>query len=95
MYQIEHFSALDECVEGVHHFFDGGLPVPPMEVENVDIRRPEPFQACLEAEMHRFDAVSGIQHLVADIAIPYVIRGVLFFDPVSTAFVWVAKLKDG
>ena len=39
-YQIEHFSLLNERVEAVHHFLDGSLPVPPVHVKNVDVRRP-------------------------------------------------------
>lgn len=77
-YQIEHFSLLNERVETIHHFFDRGLPVPPVDVEDIDIRRPELFQACFQADMHRFDAVPRVQHLLLELVVPaYIIRGIL------------------
>ena len=69
-YQVKHFSLLNEHVEAIHHFFDGGLPVPPVDVENIDIRRPEVLQACLQAEMHRLEIVPRVHHLLSDVVFP-------------------------
>ena len=69
-YQVEHFPSLNERVEAIHHLFDGGLPIPPVDVENIDIRRPEVLQACLQAEMHRLDIVPRVHHLLSDVVVP-------------------------
>lgn len=66
MYQIEHFSLLNERVEAIHHFLDGSLPVPPVDVENVDVRGSQLFQTCFYADMHRLDIVAGIEDLLLD-----------------------------
>ena len=77
-YQIEHFSLLNERVEAVHHFLDGSLPVPPVHVKNVDVRRPQLLQAGFYAEVHRLGVVSGVEDLLFDPSLrAHVVRCVL------------------
>ena len=65
-YQIEHFSLLNEYVEAIHHFLDRSLPVPPVDVENINVCRSQFLQAGFHANMHRFDIVSCIEDLLLD-----------------------------
>ena len=39
-YQVEYLSLLHEGVKAIHHFFNGSFPVPPVNVEDVDVRSP-------------------------------------------------------
>ena len=65
-YQIEHFSLLNEYVEAIHHFLDRSLPVPPVDVENINVCRSQFLQAGFHANMHRLDIVSRIEDLLLD-----------------------------
>lgn len=37
--EVEDFSGDDEIVQAVHHLLDARLPVVPVHVEDVDVRR--------------------------------------------------------
>jgi len=77
-YQVKYFASLYEVVESIHHFLDGRLPIPPVDIEYVDVRRPQLLQAGFNADMHRLYIVSDIQRLLLDPGFPmHVICGVL------------------
>jgi hypothetical protein len=65
-YQIQDFALHDEIVQAIHHFLDPGRPVPPVEVQNVDVGGAQLLQAGFDADVHGLDAVSDIKHLLRD-----------------------------
>ena len=69
-YQVEHLSLLNERVKAVHHLFDASLPIPPVDIEDVDVRRPQFLQARFDTHVHRFHAVSRVQHLLLHGSLP-------------------------
>ena len=59
-------------VKAVHDLLDTRGIVPPVDVEDVYIRRPQLLERVLDRDVHRFDIVSDIVHLL-----PYVFVRVL------------------
>ena len=53
-------------MKAIHHFLDGSLPIPPVDVENVDVCSSQLLQAGFYTNMHRLDIVSGIEDLLLD-----------------------------
>ena len=51
-------------MQRVHNFFDRGIIVPPMDVQQVDVRSAEFLQASLDTDVHRLSIVSGIVGLL-------------------------------
>lgn len=77
-YLIKYFSLLNEDVEAVHDFLDGCLPIPPMDVEDINVRSLQFLQAGFHAEVHRFHIVSCIHSFLLDPRLStHVIRGIL------------------
>ena len=58
--EVEDLAGLDDRVQGVHDFGDGGRPVPPVEVEDVDVLGPQLLERVAEGEMERLLAVAGV-----------------------------------
>lgn len=86
-YQIQDFPGSDEIVQAVHHFFDRGTPVPPVHVEDVDVRRAQLHQASLDAEVHAFEIIASEVSFDLDIVVTALkIRGKLSVDNVARTF---------
>lgn len=43
-HQVEHFARGDESMQGMHELRDAGIPVPEMDIVQVDVSRPELLQ---------------------------------------------------
>jgi len=54
-------------MECVHDFFDGGGPIPPMNIQDVDVQRAQFLQGCIDSNAETLCVVSGVVHLVSDI----------------------------
>jgi hypothetical protein len=65
-HEVQDFALRDEVVETIHHFLDGSIPVPPMHVEDVDVCGAQFLQASFHTNVHRFDVVSDVVHLLRD-----------------------------
>ena len=59
-YQIQNLARDDEIVQPVHHLLHGGVQVPVVEVQDVDIRRPQLLQARLNAELEALEVVADV-----------------------------------
>ena len=59
-YQIQDPARDDEIVQPVHHLLHGGVQVPVVEVQDVDIRRPQLLQARLNAELEALEVVADV-----------------------------------
>lgn len=57
-------------MQAVHELLDGRGPVPPMDVEDVDVRRAELLQASLDTEFHGLGAVAQQVRLLLDVRLP-------------------------
>lgn len=64
--QVQDFACEDEVVETVHDFLDGAAPVPPMHIKNIDIRRAQLLQACVDANTQALEAVANVICLDGD-----------------------------
>ena len=69
MYQIEYFSLHDQVVKRVHDLFKRGGPVPPMNIQDVDIRCAQFLQGCLDRNAETLCVISGVVDLVCDIVL--------------------------
>ena len=49
----------------VHYLFDRGGPIPPVHVQNVDIRGAELLKGCLDGDVERLCVIPGVIHLVS------------------------------
>jgi hypothetical protein len=47
-YQIKHFSLDDQVMKSVHDFFDRGGPIPPVHVQDIDVRGAQFLEGCLD-----------------------------------------------
>jgi len=54
-------------MECVHNLFDRGGPIPPMNIQDVDVRRAQFLQGCLDSNAETLCVVSRVVHLVSDI----------------------------
>ena len=64
-YQIKHFSLGNHIMKRVHYLFDRGGPIPPVHVQNVDIRGAELLKGCLDGDVERLCVIPGVIHLVS------------------------------
>jgi hypothetical protein len=60
-YRIKHFSLDDQITKCVHDLLDRGGPIPPVHVQDIDIRRPQFLEGCLDGELCM---IPGVIHLV-------------------------------
>ncbi len=58
--EVEDFAGLDEVVEAVHDFGDGGGEVPPVDVEKIDVAGLELRKARLQRHAQAFGVVAGV-----------------------------------
>ena len=57
--QIQDDAPFDVAVKGVHHLVDGGVPIPPVEVEDVDVVSAEIFEAGLDGRLQSLGAITS------------------------------------
>lgn len=50
-----------------HDFLDAGFPVPPMEVEEIDVVGSKLLQRCVDGDVHRLHVVSGEMDLLGNV----------------------------
>ena len=64
-------------MESVHHLFDTGGVVPPMDIEDVDVASSQPLQRGLEGEVQRLGVVASVVGLLANWSSAYPVGTVL------------------
>jgi len=52
-------------MECIHDLFDRGGPIPPMNIQDVEIRRAQVLQGCLDGNAETLCVISGVVHLVS------------------------------
>ena len=66
-------------MKSVHDLLNGSIPVPPMHIQDVNIRCTKLLETGLNAHMHRLDVISSIVDFGFDAGITaFVIGGVLW-----------------
>ena len=69
-YEVKHFAQGDECVKGMHELRDIGIPVPEVDIEQVDVSRPKFLQRRLDVEMEGFAVGASVEDLLLDRVLP-------------------------
>ena len=64
-YQIKHFSLNDQIMKRIHDLLDRGGPIPPVHVQDIDIRRAQFLKGCLDGDVERLCVIPGVIHLVS------------------------------
>ena len=64
MYPIKHFSLDDQVMKRVHDLFDRGGPIPLLHVQDIDIRRAQFLEGCLDGDVKGLRTVPRAIHLV-------------------------------
>ena len=65
-YQIKHFSLDDEIMKSVHDLLDRGGPIPPVHVQDIDVRGAKFLEGCLDGDVEGLCMTPGVIHLVGD-----------------------------
>jgi hypothetical protein len=63
-YQIKHFSLDDQVMKRVHDLLDRGGPIPPVHVQDIDIRGAQFLQGCLDGDVEGLCVIPRVIHLV-------------------------------
>jgi hypothetical protein len=63
-YQIKHFSLDDQIMKRVHDLFDRGGPIPPVHVQDINIRGAQFLEGCLDGDVEGLCVIPGVIHLV-------------------------------
>ena len=58
--KVKNLASLDEVMQRVHHFLDGGLKVPPVDVEDVDVVSAETSERLCDGNVHGLFVVSNV-----------------------------------
>ena len=66
-YEVENFSLDDECVQRVHNLLDGRAMIPPVQVENVEIRSTQLLERSFYRHIEGLGVVTRIVDLVRNI----------------------------
>jgi hypothetical protein len=66
-YEVENFSLDDECVQRVHNLLDGRGVIPPVHVENVEIRSAQLLERSFYGHIEGLGVVTRVVDLVSDI----------------------------
>jgi hypothetical protein len=64
-YQIKHFSLDDQIMKRVHDLLDRGGPIPPVHVQDIDIRGAQFLEGCLDGDVEGLCVIPGVIHLVS------------------------------
>jgi hypothetical protein len=51
-YEVQDLALDDKIVEPIHHLLDTGVPVPPVDIKDVDIRSAQFLETRVHADMH-------------------------------------------
>lgn len=73
-YKIDNFSRQNQSMQSTHHFFDAGVPIPPMDVEKVNVGGAQFLEGFFDRDMHGLGVVSDIHNLLLDRIITILIR---------------------
>lgn len=68
-HKVQDLALHDEVVQPIHDFLDASFPVPPMQVQNVDVCGAQLFETGFDADVHRFDVVPDIGYPPRDVFI--------------------------
>jgi hypothetical protein len=63
-HQIKDFSLGNQVMKRVHDLLDRGGPIPPVHVEDIDIRGAEFLEGCLDGDVEGLCMIPGVVHLV-------------------------------
>jgi hypothetical protein len=74
-YEVKNLSLEDECVKGRYDLLDGGAIIPPVHVEDVDIRGTELLEGFFHGQMEGFGIVPRIINLVRDVVLTSFVAG--------------------
>ena len=66
---------MDESVEGTHDLLNAGFIIPPMNVEEIDIIRPQLLERIAYGNMERLVVVSKMQYLLFNVLISLLVIG--------------------
>ena len=65
-------------MQRIHHFLDGRLVVPPVNVQDIDVACPELLQTGFDTDVQRLRVVSCIVYLLVDaLGANFEVRGIL------------------
>lgn len=56
-HKIEHLALHDQLVQAPHNYLDGRHPVPPVDIQYIDVARAELAQARVDAHAHALEVV--------------------------------------
>jgi hypothetical protein len=65
-HEVQDLALDDEVMKPIHHLLDAGVPVPPVHVEDVDVCGAQFLKTGLHTNVHGFEVVSGIVHLLRE-----------------------------
>jgi hypothetical protein len=63
-YQIKDFPLDDQVMKRVHDLLDRGGPIPPVHVQDIDIRGAQFLEGCLDGDVEGLCMIRGVIHLV-------------------------------
>lgn len=66
-YQVEHLALDDQVVKRVHDLFNGGGPVPPVHIQDVDVRCAQLLEGGFNGDSEGLGVISGVVHFVGDL----------------------------
>jgi hypothetical protein len=69
-YQIKYFSLHDQVMKCVHNLLDRGRPIPPVYIQDIDLRGAQLLEGCLDGDVERLCMISGIIHFVSNFILP-------------------------
>jgi hypothetical protein len=59
----------------IHDLFDRGGPIPPVHVQDIDIRGAQFLEGCLDGDVEGLCMIPGVIHLVGDVILASLIVG--------------------
>ena len=74
-YQIEHFALRDQVMKGVHDLLNRGGPLPPVHVQDIDVRGTKFLEGCLYGDVEGLGVISGVVDFVSDLILASLVVG--------------------
>ena len=65
----------DQIVQRIHDLLDRCGPIPPMYVQDVDVRGAQFLDGCLDRDMEGLYVISGVVHLVSEFILSPLVVG--------------------
>ena len=59
-YEIQNLALHSEIMQPIHHLLHACMPVPPMHIQDIYVRRAKLLETGFDTHMHRLDTVSSI-----------------------------------